>query len=365
MGIVPILLWILFMYIRSHVDIHIRTEELVYTRGMPYDINLYISNQSIFPIPMIKIVIEFGNCFLSERTTETIINSVDGKENICLSLSATSKYCGMHEYCIRKIRIYDYLSIFQFRKKSEERLSVAILPNINVIEKTLAINNSNVLVESDLFSSVKSGDDPSELYGIRTYEQGDKMNHIHWKLSMKQDELMVKQLGLPINCAVAIMADFYMGERLLTLGQLDGIIESTLTLSLSLVYQEQIHYIIWYDEHKENCERFRVEKEEDCYEAISILFGCKLNGMSHDLLTYHEAQYAKEQYTNIFYITSFLTEEMLIRLNNQRKSAITYLFFLSEQDSEQGALLQYGEGLGIKTQLLRLSHISDDLVCES
>lgn len=364
MGIVPIILWILFMYVRSRVDIHIDSEEFVHARGVPYDIKLYLTNRSFFPVPMIKIVVEFGSCFLSERTTETIINSIDAKGNVCLTISATSKYCGMYEYRIKKIRIYDYFSIFQFSKKCNKQIKVAILPNIHAIEETLAVNNASVLVESDLFSSIKSGDDPSELYGIRTYEQGDKMNRIHWKLSMKQDELMVKQFGLPINCAVAIMADFYVGERLLTLEQMDGMIEAILTLSLSLVYQEQIHYIIWYDESKENCERFRVEREEDCYEAISLLFRCKLIGCTHDLLTYHEAQFAREQYTNIFYLTGYLSEELLISLNNQRKSAITYLFLLSEQQSEQEGLLQYGEGIGIKTQLLRLSHISDDLVCE-
>ncbi len=364
MGIVPIILWIIFKFIQSRVDIHISTEEFIYTRGIPYDLKLYLTNRSIFPVPMVKIVVEYGSCFLAQRTTETLVNSIDAKGNNCLTISATSKYCGMYEYRIKKVYIYDYLSIFKFRKECSEQLKVTILPNINVIEEKLAINNSKVLVESDLFSSVKSGEDPSELYGIRTYEQGDNMNRIHWKLSIKQDELMIKQFGLPINCAVAIMVDFYAGSRSLTLLQMDGIIESILTLSLSLVYQEQIHYIIWYDEYKENCERFRVETEEDCYEVASLLFRCKLNVMPYDLLTYHEAQFSREQYTNIFYITNYLSVELLIRLNEQRKLAITHLMYISEQESEQEALLLYGEEIGIKTQILRLSHISDDIVCE-
>lgn len=364
MVIVPIILWILFLYIKNHVDIEMESREYVHTKGIPYDITIHVRNHTVFPITMIKLVLEFHNCFVEEHRTETVITSIDARGDMNLTISASSAYCGVCEYRIKKIRIFDYLTIFQFRKKGSQRLSVAILPNLNVVEETLAVPNANVLVDSDLFSSVKSGDDPSEIYGIRPYEQGDKMNQIHWKLSMKQDALMIKQFGLPINCAVALMADFYVGPSPITLAQIDAIIETLLSLSISLVYQEQIHYMIWYDELREKCERFRVEKEEDCYEAASLIFHCKLADMKYDLLTYHEAQYAKEQYTNIFYITSFLSEDLIVRLNDQRKSAITHLFHLAEQESRREDLINYSQGIGIKTQLLRPSHIPEDLVCE-
>lgn len=352
------------MYIRHHVDIVMEASEFVHMKGMPYDITIHFVNHTIFPIPMIKLVLEFRNCFASDFKSETLVTSLDAKGAISLTMSASSEYCGMCEYRIKKIRLYDYLSLFMFRKKSNQNIKIAILPNVNVIDDPLIVANSSVLIDSELFSSTKSGDDPSELYGIRPYELGDKMNRIHWKLSIKQDELMIKQFGLPINCAVAIMADFYTESQLITLAQIDGLVETFLTLSLSLVYQQQIHYMIWYDQIRDKCERFRVEKEEDCYEVTSLMYRCQVTGMMNDLLTYHEAQYPKEQYTNIFYITTDLSEDLVNRLNDQRKSAITHIFHLLDESSEPTEVDQYSESMGLKTQILRPSHISEDLACE-
>ena len=41
-------------------------------------------------------------------------------------------------------------------------------------------------IESDRYSPVRAGDDPSELFGLRDYREGDPLRNIHWKLSVKK-----------------------------------------------------------------------------------------------------------------------------------------------------------------------------------
>ena len=38
-------------------------------------------------------------------------------------------------------------------------------------------------IESDSYSTIKGGDDPSEVFAIREYREGDRLQRIHWKLS--------------------------------------------------------------------------------------------------------------------------------------------------------------------------------------
>ena len=52
--------------------------------------------------------------------------------------------------------------------------------------------------DSDRFSTYKKGDDPSEIFDIREYADGDKIQRIHWKLSSKTGDLMVKEGSLPL-----------------------------------------------------------------------------------------------------------------------------------------------------------------------
>lgn len=46
---------------------------------------------------------------------------------------------------------------------------------------------------------VKAGFDPEETVGIRNYMPGDPVRFIHWKLSAKKDELMLRETGEQLN----------------------------------------------------------------------------------------------------------------------------------------------------------------------
>ena len=61
--------------------------------------------------------------------------------------------------------------------------------------------------DSDRFSTYKKGDDPSEIFDIREYADGDKIQRIHWKLSSKTGDLMVKEGSLPLMKEIHIFID--------------------------------------------------------------------------------------------------------------------------------------------------------------
>ena len=42
---------------------------------------------------------------------------------------------------------------------------------------------------------------------MRSFRKGDKIQSIHWKLSAKADELIVKENSLPKACAVTVIAN--------------------------------------------------------------------------------------------------------------------------------------------------------------
>ena len=48
-------------------------------------------------------------------------------------------------------------------------------------------------------SQTKPGDDPTELFALRDWREGDRLSRIHWKLSQKLGRPLVKELGLPLS----------------------------------------------------------------------------------------------------------------------------------------------------------------------
>lgn len=48
-------------------------------------------------------------------------------------------------------------------------------------------------MESFRYSGSRPGDDPGETYDIREYRSGDSIRQIHWKLSGKLDDIMIRE----------------------------------------------------------------------------------------------------------------------------------------------------------------------------
>ena len=362
MLILPVLLWIIGMILKRSVDISVASDTYIGNKETPYQITILVKNRSILPIPKVKLNLAYRNCFMTTSRKEVLVTAVDGHGEVKLTMSARSEYCGISEFKITKAYLLDYLGLWRFRKKCFDQVTITILPNLTLIERKLAAENPNVLVESEVFSGVKSGDDASELFGIREYEQGDKMNRIHWKLSLKQEELMVKQFGLPINCAVAIMVDFESLPGDSSISVVDALLEALLSVSVSMILQEQIHYVIWYDHRIHSCQRIRIEKEEDIYEAISMLYLSNPYGMEHSLIQYHDAHYGNDQYTNIYYLTSSMKEETISLLNQARKSAITHVLFINQEQDIANNTALHVESMGMSYTFLQQDAVAGSLM---
>ncbi len=62
-------------------------------------------------------------------------------------------------------------------------------------------------MEGERYSSTRPGADPSEMFGIREYRPGDPIRQIHWKLSMKTEETMLREMGAPVVDRLLLLLD--------------------------------------------------------------------------------------------------------------------------------------------------------------
>ena len=74
---------------------------------------------------------------------------------------------------------------------------VTVAPELFPTRVTLS-ENTAAAAESERYSPTRPGSDPSETFAIREYRPGDPIRQIHWKLSQKTGETMLRELGLPV-----------------------------------------------------------------------------------------------------------------------------------------------------------------------
>lgn len=68
-------------------------------------------------------------------------------------------------------------------------------------------------MESFRYSGSRPGDDPGETYDIREYRSGDSIRQIHWKLSGKLDDIMIREKSFPVDDTVLILAEAFQADR--------------------------------------------------------------------------------------------------------------------------------------------------------
>lgn len=111
------------------------------------------------------------------------------KNTVDTYLEIPMLHCGMHTITIEMECYYDILHLLFSKRKQEISKEVMVYP--------LLKDNNDLqlapLVQESMSSTIgQEGQDYSEVFDIRGYRQGDTLRHMHWKLSMKKSELLVK-----------------------------------------------------------------------------------------------------------------------------------------------------------------------------
>ena len=175
--------------------------------------SLCVENHGFLPLPRLGCHLVFQNRLTGEKARQDVYCSVSAKKTQQLEWGLSSEYCGNIRVVLETISCSDVFGLWKVVLRPGEKSHVVILPDIIQMEVTVT-DSDTANWESVTYSSVKRGDDPSEIFGVREYLPGDSLKNIHWKLSGKMDDLYVKELSLPIeNSILLIYETAILGKR--------------------------------------------------------------------------------------------------------------------------------------------------------
>ena len=253
-----------FFTMRCYIDVPISMTE----EGRPVNALVKIRNKSILPAGKVEVKIESKNVFQKKGNVQWIIlpNVTIGEQKHGISLEI--KGAGCHDIFVKQMKIHSMFGLIYLTKKCRDFSSVMILPNIHSINVQVTEGVRNFIGDADVYDEFRPGHDSGETFEIREYREKDKLQSIHWKLSAKMDELMVKENSLPKACAIVLMLEFQPVER--KKGQrknwdASAYLELAASMSFALMEEKCPHFVAWYSTEKEGIRRIRVDDEESFY----------------------------------------------------------------------------------------------------
>ena len=127
------------------------------------------------------------------------VNSFTWKETVPL--------CGEIEVTCSQIRAYDFLRLFCRKIETLELASAVVYPKQRRLQVQLSRAAAGIPKYTGMVQNRK-GSDPSEMFDIRDYTPGDDIRSIHWKLSSKTDNLILRQASDPAYYNTVLLPDF-------------------------------------------------------------------------------------------------------------------------------------------------------------
>ncbi len=316
MAVLPFFLFAQLCYLYGRLKAELLSEVHVAKKGEAIPVTVRLDNSSIFPMSGIKIYLTCRNVYSARTHRKKFLVSVDARTKANVTLNLYSEYAGNLEISLRSVRVFDYLRLFSLEKKKKDVLAAAVLPEYHELPEHLFSALHTGIADSEYYSAVRSGDDPSEVFSIREYREGDRIQRIHWKLSRKQDQLMIKEFSEPLGCSTLLFVDLCVPKGRNRLLWMDALTECALSLSYSMLLSGRLHYFAWYEEKDKICRRIRVSEEKDLFEAMDGLLRARPYASGTDALGAYYAEYPREQYSNMILVTGDRPEKYIQALSD-------------------------------------------------
>lgn len=242
---IPIIMFISALIAKKSIDVEFAVKNDTAVKKENFPIQIKITNKSIFPIGKAEAYIEYTNLFSGETDVFNLLMPIQSRNTQNISFQLNSKYCGVIRVKCNYINIYDPLRIFRFKTGKNAYTEITIMPEGYEINGHIC-STDRENEESDVFSEYKAGDDPSEIFDLRSYNQGDKLNRIHWKLSSKKDEFIVKDYSMPVDIPCMLFLDMRVYSKY-KLPVFDTLIETLVSISQFMLENERTHSVVYYN----------------------------------------------------------------------------------------------------------------------
>lgn len=264
--LMPIVSIIAVRFLREHITISFDGVRESIHVGDPFVIRMRVQNGSFLPAMNCYVNLKVSNKLMGLEKVHKINMPVRARGWQEYEFSLQSSYVGAWTFETESCLIEDWLGVVGFSCDSKAKKDVVVLP----LEKPFEVPDINSVLDgmNELEESNKKGYDYAEFNGIREYQPGDKLQNIHWKLSAKKEELMVKERIALASGQLVILTDLFHGPQDI----LQEILTKTFGVGLYLLEKQIPFSYMWWSEGEKELRTASVADKDELEVLTESLF---------------------------------------------------------------------------------------------
>ncbi|MCH5249119.1 MAG: DUF58 domain-containing protein [Lachnospiraceae bacterium] len=293
--IIPVsLVGAIYMYKRLNLEFGIGKDRLIH--GEEVLLELRLSNPTWFPALQSKVSLLLANTFLENNVKWSVDMPVKMHDMSLLQLSLSVVNLGKFSIECDSLELQDLLGFIVLRRNIELSKELYVMPDGS---RNMPPDVTGFMAgAAEVEESKHKGNDFSEVSDIREYVAGDRIRDIHWKLSARNDNLMVKERVATAGSEMVILLDLVKDDELT-----QQILELGYCFAKSFMQQRMPVCIMCWNQAEYCFEEYRCITVDELGDAYSEIFKTALsNHINEDLIRFLSNTYP--------YLTSYLRVEV-------------------------------------------------------
>lgn len=254
----------LFFYRKLQIRIHTPLAIVEKNDKIPVELTLY--NYSFLPAGQVQIQLQAVYPMRNKRQNIQICSAVPGrkwgqqKAVLPLRFHLEPQYTGRLEVSVKRANLLDLLGILPSRlrrKNMSDQSAVMVLPEKQEIPLEIDQMVRQFSLDRETELRIQGEKNPPEVALVREYQPGDALHNVHWKLTAKQEMLMVREHISEQSCPILFFVDLR--------GSSERFFQVFYSLGLELLRQKCSYYLVYYEWETQDLVRTMITCEEDLY----------------------------------------------------------------------------------------------------
>ena len=325
--ILPVFLMISLIWVRCSTQASLQCTVSSCTVNESVPVSVIVENKCPLFFPKVYTSVSVSHA-LGEKTETVRLRFPLHSRNITkLTFYIRPDCCGSVKILLNPLKILDYLHLFHIRmKRMNYESELLVLPE----KLSLPVNFSAEAVydpEGTHYAN-KSGDDPSEIFNIREYHEGDAVSRIHWKLSSKSDKLFIREFGFPIEKQVLLLAEYLPSQEedaFYRMQQAQSFLTLVYSLAFLMAEADMSAALAWHDSGK------LLYKPLKSADSLPDIFRELYHSLEHMSLDAQDLRELMQEYSSVTLVTNDTYAELLPVLEKQMQAAQKNLIILNQK----------------------------------
>lgn len=223
---------------------------------------LTVKNPTFFPFLNCELSFQFQNMYFPSSLKNTIALPLEARKTWTLRFPFAVSQPGMIIFSLEDVKLTDFLHFYTFHKSLNKGMQIPVLPKEMPISFVPAAMHTES-EDSEFYDP--AGSLSTDIREVREYIPGDRIQDMHWKLSARMDDLLVKQYERSLDDSLLFLPELY-GE------EIADTLQTLYAVSMKLIRQKEVFRIALFHTDVMEFSQAVIHDPEDLLQAFLTLY---------------------------------------------------------------------------------------------